>query len=46
MGAWTRPISTEVDMQAQLVAMPRGEEWGNVYKRFCMQLIKAYEAMP
>ena len=34
MGAWTRTIPVEVDTQAQLVAMPRSEEWGNVYKMF------------
>ena len=30
MSASTRPISIEIDTQAQLVAMPRGEEWGTV----------------
>ena len=30
MSTSTRPISIEIDTQAQLVAMPRGEEWGAV----------------
>ena len=30
MSASTRTISIEIDMQAQLVAMMRGEEWGAV----------------
>ena len=30
MSASTRPIPIEIDTQAQLVAMSRGEEWGTV----------------
>ena len=43
MSASTRPISIEIDTQAQLVAMTRGEEWGAGHE---LELPRVHASIP